>query len=126
MKNEGTSGRQILVVDDEPSVCRAIKMLLEVDGHQVCVAASGYAALDLFETRTFDLVLTDYSMPDMKGDEFAVLVKQKHPTQRIIMITAFGSELKASGKLNGVVDALIDKPFSLADLRAVTTRVLAG
>ena len=114
-----------MVVDDEPSVCRAIKMLLEVDGHVVCVAASGQAALDIFDKGSFDLVLTDYSMPDMKGDEFAIIVKQRRPAQRIIMITAFGSDLKASGKLNGVVDALIDKPFSFADLREATARVLA-
>ena len=114
------------MVDDEPSVCRAIKMLLEVDGHEVCIAAGGYEALDIFDTTSFDLVLTDYSMPDMKGDEFAANIKQRRPTQRIIMITAFGGELKASGKLNGLVEALIDKPFSLADLRAVTARVLAS
>jgi len=126
VNTHGNSGRRILVVDDEPSVCRAIKMLLEVDGHAVSIAAGGYEALDIFETATFDLVLTDYSMPDMKGDEFAANIKQRRPTQRIIMITAFGSELKASGKLNGLVEALIDKPFSLADLRAVTARVLAG
>jgi two-component system cell cycle response regulator CpdR len=124
VNNNGNSGRQILVVDDEPSVCRAIKMLLEVDGHEVSIAAGGYEALDIFDKATFDLVLTDYSMPDMKGDEFAAIIKQRRPTQRIIMITAFGSELKASGKLNGLVEALIDKPFSLADLRSVTARVL--
>ena len=100
-------------------------MLLEVDGHEVSIAAGGYEALDIFDKGNFDLVLTDYSMPDMKGDEFAAIIKQRRPTQRIIMITAFGSELKASGKLDGLVEALIDKPFSLADLRTVTARVLA-
>jgi CheY-like chemotaxis protein len=124
-KNVGKSGRRILVVDDEPSVCRAIKMLLEIDGHEVCVADGARAALDLFEAGTFDLVITDYSMPDMKGDEFSILIKERRPAQRILMITAFGGELKASGKLNGVVDALIDKPFSFTDLRAATARVLA-
>jgi len=101
-------------------------MLLEIDGHEVCVADGGHAALVMFDAGAFDLVLTDYSMPDMKGDEFAVLIKQRRPAQRIIMITAFGGDLKASGKLNGVVDELIDKPFSFSDLREVTTRVLAG
>jgi two-component system response regulator HydG len=124
--NQGKSGRRILVVDDEPSVCRAIKMLLEIDGHEVCIADGGDAALAIFDAGVFDLVFTDYSMPGMKGDEFAILIKQRRPDQRIIMITAFGGELKASGKLNGVVEALIDKPFSFSDLRDVTTRVLAG
>lgn len=113
------------MVDDEPSVCSAIKMLLEVDGHEVTVAASGQAALAIFNDHSYDLILTDYSMPNMKGDEFAIIIKQRQPAQRIIMITACGSELKASGKLNKVVDALIDKPFSLSDLREAIARVLA-
>lgn len=100
-------------------------MLLEVDGHHVCLADSGAAALAIFDGQNFDLVLTDYSMPDMKGDEFATIVKQRRPDQRIIMITAFGSELKASGKMKGVVEALIDKPFSFSDLRETIAQVLA-
>jgi two-component system, NtrC family, response regulator PilR len=116
---------RVLVVDDEPSVCRAIKMLLEVDGHEVAVAASGADALNMLALQSFDLVFTDYSMPDMKGDELCGLIKQRHPGQRIIMITAFGTELKASQKMNGLVDALIDKPFSFSDLREATARVLA-
>jgi len=79
VNNNGNSGRQILVVDDEPSVCRAIKMLLEVDGHEVSIAAGGYEALDIFDKSSFDLVLTDYSMPDMKGDEFAAIISSAVP-----------------------------------------------
>jgi CheY-like chemotaxis protein len=56
-------GRQILVVDDEPAVCEAIKMMLEHDGHKVQTANSGREALSLLEQDSFDLVTTDFSMP---------------------------------------------------------------
>ena len=124
MKEQGKDGHQILVVDDEPSVCRAIKMLLEFDGHEVQTADSGEAALGIFAPGRFDLVITDYSMKEMKGDQLAALIKQRHPAQPIIMATAFAHELKAAGTLNGDVDFILNKPFSQADLREAIARVL--
>jgi len=59
---------QILVVDDEPSVSRTIRMLLEYDGHEVQTVVSGEEALALMELRQFDLVITDYSLGGMQGD----------------------------------------------------------
>ena len=60
--------KKILVVDDEPMVCEAVKMLLEFDGHQVVTAVNGNEALALFDDGGFDVVITDYTMPGMKGD----------------------------------------------------------
>ena len=115
---------QILVVDDESAVCKAIKLLLEFDGHQVQTADSGEAALVLFEQCPFDLVITDYSMWGMKGDEFATQIKQRRPAQPIIMATAYAADFHASGKTAAGVDLVINKPFSLAELRAAIAKVM--
>jgi len=56
MKNQGNVGKSILLVDDEPSVSRAIKMLLEYDGYKVQTAESGEAALELYQREQFDLI----------------------------------------------------------------------
>ncbi len=61
--------RKILVVDDEPFVCDAIKMMLNFDGHTVATSNSGADALKRLETEKFDVVITDFSMLGMKGDE---------------------------------------------------------
>ena len=114
---------QILVVDDEPTVRDSIKMLLEHFGHTVQTADNGAAALALVEPGRFNLVITDYFMHGMKGDELAALIKAREPGLPIIMATAFVDELKASGKLNGNVDDLLIKPFSLTDLRDAIARV---
>ena len=63
--------KRILVVDDEAFVCEAVKMMLNFDGHQVQTAGSPKEALEAFEVGKFDLVITDYSMPAMKGDALA-------------------------------------------------------
>src|SRR5271169_4138476 len=113
----GSHGRKILVVDDEPAVCDAIKMMLEFDGHSVQTAGSGREALSLFDQGNFDLVITDYAMSEMRGDKLAMAIKQRRPDQPVVMITAHAEVFKASGNPLTGVDYLIDKPFLLSDLR---------
>jgi two-component system, NtrC family, response regulator GlrR len=108
---------QILVVDDEPAVCGAIKMMLEYDGHKVQTANNGKEALSLLEQGNFDLVTTDFFMTGMKGDALAAAIKERLPNQPVLMISANGAIAKSSGdKLPGV-DMVLSKPFLLEDLR---------
>jgi len=116
----------ILVVDDEPSVCKAMQMMLKHFGHEVQTAESGEAALTLLESAQFDLIITDYLMPDMKGDKLVALIKQRRPAQRIILATAYAEDFIAYGKPTGGVDHVLEKPFSLAKLQEAIARVLPG
>ena len=125
MQKFGNPKFRILVVDDEPTVCRSIKMLLEHDGHAVQTVDGGVAALALFEPGRFNLVITDYSMPDMKGDELAMLIRQREPDQAIIMASGLAGEQNDLGQLTVNVDAVLNKPFSLAELREAVALVLA-
>ncbi len=109
--------RRILVVDDEPFVCDAVKMMLNFDGHVVETANNGKEALALFEEGKFDLVITDFAMPSMKGDELAAAIKARAPKQPIVMITAYAEMLQSSGNPLTGVDFVISKPFLLENLR---------
>jgi CheY-like chemotaxis protein len=115
---------QILVVDDEAIVRRSIKMLLEHDGHKVWHAGCGEAALVEVAQRKFDLVITDFSMPGMHGDQLVTRIRQLIPTQSIIMITAFVEEYKVFGEVSGRVDVLLLKPFAFQELRDAIEQVL--
>ena len=126
MPTPGNQVRQILVVDDEPAVCDAIKMMLKFDGHEVQTADGSKAALSLLEQDKFDLIIMDYSMPGMKGDELAAVIKQRLPHQPIIMITAYAEMLKSSSNPLPGVDFILSKPFSLANLREAIAGVLPG
>jgi CheY-like chemotaxis protein len=120
----GKEAWQILVVDDEPAVCGAIKMMLEYDGHKVQTANNGREALSLLEQGKFDLVTTDFFMTGMKGDALAAAIKERLPNQPVLMISANGAIAKSSGdKLPGV-DLVISKPFSLEGLRKAIAKVL--
>ena len=115
---------RILVVDDEATVCKAIKMMLEFDGHKVEMAEDAASALAIIKQEKFDLIITDYSMGEIKGDRMAAQIKHLHPKQPIIMVTAFAEDFRKSGKPTVAVDAVVSKPFSLNELRAAIAQVM--
>lgn len=111
------------MVDDEPLVCDAVKMMLEFDNHLVETVGNGKDALALLETRKFDLVITDFQMPAMKGDELAATIKARDPKQPVVMITAYAEMLQASSIPLTGVDFMISKPFLLENLREAIAKV---
>jgi CheY-like chemotaxis protein len=118
--------RRVLVVDDEPFVVEAVKMMLTHDGHSVETAKSGREALSLFNRGGFDLVITDYAMPEMKGDELAARIKALAADVPIIMITAYSELLESLGTPLPHVGAVISKPFMMEDLRNAIAKAAAG
>jgi CheY-like chemotaxis protein len=125
MPEPSPAKKKILVVDDEPLVCEAIGMMLSFDGHEVVTAGSGREALALFERDTFDLVTTDYTMPEMKGDELARALKVRLPGQPVIMITAHAEMFKSDVVAMSGVDQLVSKPFKLSELRDAVQKATA-
>jgi len=122
MPTPGNQVWRILVVDDEPAVCDALKMMFQLDGHKVQTANGSKEALSFLEKGRFDLITVDYAMAGMKGDELAAIIKKRLPHQPIIMISAYAEMLQP---LPGV-DFIISKPFLLKDLREAIARVLPG
>jgi CheY-like chemotaxis protein len=117
--------RRILVVDDEPYVCDAVRMMLAFDGHQVETAGSGKSALALFAKGKYDLIITDYAMPAMKGDELAIAIKSMAPEQPVVLITAYAEMLKSAATPLTGVDHIVSKPFLLEDLRMAIEKATA-
>ena len=74
--------------------------------------------------RRFDIVITDFSMPGIQGDQLVARIRQMIPTQPIIMITAFVEDYKIFGSASGRVDALLNKPFAFQELREAIKLVL--
>lgn len=113
---------RILLADDDADVRATIRLVLEMDRHEVVEAEDGVAALELFNSGMFDLVVTDYVMPGMSGDLLAVEVKNKDASMPVIMITANADILPSP--LVGV-DLLISKPFQVKDLVASIRKIAA-
>ena len=109
-----------MVVDDDPSVGDAVKMLLKFDGHDVEAINNSREALARFKPGRFDLVFTDFTMPGMNGDQLAAAIKADAPGQPVVMITAYAGTMPRSSS----VDFIVGKPFRLEQLREAITRVM--
>jgi CheY-like chemotaxis protein len=107
-------GKCILLVDDDESARESIRLLLQIDRHHVVEAKSGQEALKLFHKNTMDLVIIDYFMPGMEGSKLAEHLKHAAPSMPILMVTAYVEKLV---DCHNPVDAVLPKPFGIADLR---------
>ena len=113
---------RILVVDDDPLMLELLERLLLADGHIVQSATNGGDGVVIFEKGKFDLVILDYEMPDVKGDELALMIKALAPDQPLIMLTGFPERLTTN--LLTDVDMIISKPFNPQELRAAVRKLL--
>jgi DNA-binding NtrC family response regulator len=115
---------RILVVDDEPKMTSLIYGHLEDAGHQVTTTVRPTEALTLLEQHSFDVVVTDLSMPEISG--MMVLEKAlEKPGTEVIMMTAFGTvETAVSAMKKGAADYLL-KPFSLDELSLTVKKLVA-
>jgi len=110
------NGRPIvLVVDDEPSVCTTVKILLKLRGFDVVTVESGAEALVIFgDGEEFRFVITDFSMPGMTGVELAAAIKAKAPRHPILLLTGYGEQFQSQPPLG--IDRILEKPISMVKL----------
>ncbi len=120
------SGLRVLVVDDDPLVRKAVSVHLKQEGCLVDTAENGREGLHKFQSGSFDVVMTDSTMPEMNGRQFAKEVKNLNPALPVIMLSGFGDALSfPDGKPEGV-DFVLRKPVSLARLRNTVSTAARG
>ena len=117
MNTPVNSKYRILVVDHDLDVNTTVALMLEFDGHEVQTVDTGEEALARLAKSHFDLIITEYWLPRMKGNELAALVKERWPDQPIIMATASNEEINSDDHPISGVDCLLNKPFSMLQLR---------
>lgn len=115
--SETARPRRVLVVDDDPMVREVLSTYLSEDGYEVELAVNGREGLAKFAAGSFDIVLTDRSMPEMEGDELAREVKKLKPHVPVILVTGFGDIMASTGEKPEGVDIVMNKPFTMAGLQ---------
>jgi two-component system, cell cycle response regulator len=91
-KTRPPSGRTILLVDDDSEYLEAMALLLEHEGHQVLRGLDGNQALRLLHQNPVDLLLLDYYMPGMTGEEVVARVREFNPYVQVILQTGYVAE----------------------------------
>jgi len=96
----------LLCIDDDQVVLECEKAFLEAFGYTVVTASCGSEGLELAALRSFDVVIVDYCMPGMSGQEFAIAMRQLRPLAPIIMLSGMAD---VSEQALRVVDAFVPK-----------------
>ena len=118
--------KEILIVDDEPSIVVPIQFLMEQQGYSVLVAENGEDALDVIYKYKPDLILLDIMLPRIDGYEVCEIVRlnPEYRDIKIIFLTAKGREVEIAQGLALGADAYITKPFSNTELVAKVKELL--
>jgi DNA-binding NtrC family response regulator len=116
----------VLIVDDEAAIRESLQTLLEIEGYDVELAASGEEGLQRVGERPFDLVLLDLALPDRNGLDLLAELRRQDSRLSVIMITAYGTVENAVKAMQAGAVNFVQKPWDneklLADVRATVAR----
>ena len=108
--------RKVLVVDDEPSVCEGIELVLAPAGFEVKKALKGEDAIKLIEREDFDVVLMDLIMPVMDGVEAFRRVREIDPRAKVLLCSGYSREERAEDLIAQGAVGFLEKPFDMSVL----------
>ncbi|MDH3713016.1 MAG: response regulator [Gammaproteobacteria bacterium] len=115
----------VLIVDDMDLARRYIRRVLQALGFEhFSEAANGRVAMEAMNRQQFDLIVTDYNMPEMDGCELVQSIRERDATIPILMVTSENDDSRLSAVEQAGVSAICDKPFAPAHVKALVQRVL--
>lgn len=115
----------VLVIDDDSSLLRALRLGLESGGHDVTTATNGEKGISETALKSPDVVVLDIGLPDMDGLVVAQRIRQWSDVP-IIVLSATGDEHRKIDALNWGANDYVTKPFSMGELEARIRAVLRG
>ena len=128
MNKPDTQAQQklIMVADDDQIVRMVLSEMLEQLGYEVVTATDGEEALDLFTKshNKIHLVILDYKMPKLSGEELFGELKKLSPGVKVLLSSGYNESDNIDGLLRDGLCGLLPKPFSLTQIRDVVARIL--
>ena len=119
---------RVLVVDDEPTLATMLKKMLEKLGYDVVFRTSGIEALEAYRhqpiEKSFDLVITDMTMPRFTGTDLALELCKLQPVVPIILMTGFSMKIDADKAKDFGIQGFLMKPVTLEELAKMVRTVL--
>jgi DNA-binding NtrC family response regulator len=118
--------RRIVIVDDDDCIREGMEMTLETAGHRVRSTNSGHEALRWLEDESCDLLIVDFSMPEMDGPDLYRRILARWPVSapRVLFVSGYGEIPRHENDPAVLAAPRLVKPFSLGDLIAAVTRAL--
>ncbi|MEE1922710.1 response regulator [Pseudomonas sp. 148P] len=114
----------VLVVDDEYVISDILAFALEDAGYQVEKAGNGEKALEVLNKTRVELLITDYMMPTMNGEELARTLREDPQFKTLPIILMSGAQGSIGRQNPGLFDEVLDKPFDPETLIAMVRRLM--
>jgi CheY-like chemotaxis protein len=114
---------RVLIIEDDPAVRDAVQALVDYFGYESGLAADGPSGLRRFEADSWDLVLTDLTLPGMSGWEVVDAIRRRTPTLPVILITGVDDSMVRTWACASHIRLLL-KPFGLDALQAALADAL--
>ncbi len=108
--------KSLLVIDDEPMILDAIKIIFEDMGYEVITTTVPADAIATAVARPFDLILTDIHMPVSNGAEIIEAIRAARPDARMLVITAYPNDPLVQRALDAGAIDIVRKPFEIAKI----------
>ena len=113
---------QILILDDEPIVCKRLKPAFEKMGYEVETFTKSMEAMERVQGKEFDIVITDLKMEGLDGMQFLTAVKEKSPKTEVIVITGFATMETAKESFQKGIFDFVAKPFKISEIKEVVMK----
>ena len=117
---------QILFVDDDRTILSLVEEYLTAFDYRITVIDNGLKALELIKGKEFDVVFSDFKMPDMDGIELLAMIKEYRPETEVIIVTGHGTMESAVQAMKIGSDDYIQKPFKLDILKIIIDKIFEG
>jgi DNA-binding NtrC family response regulator len=114
---------RILILDDEPIVCKRLKPAFQKAGYDVETFTDSASALSRVEQASFDIVITDLKMEGVDGMRFLTRVKELSPDTGVVVITGFATLDTAKESFRKGAFDFVAKPFKLSDILDTVRRI---
>lgn len=119
----GKRKTQILILDDEPIVCKRLRPAFQKAGYEVETFTDSASAMARIEQKRFDIVITDLKMEGTDGMELLARVKEIAPATNVIVITGFATTETAKESFRKGAFDFVAKPFKLSDILDTVRRL---
>lgn len=119
---------RILLVEDDDSVRAFVAKALQSVSHSIVETSDGEEGFQTYiEDRSgFDLVLSDIQMPDLDGIAMSKKVAERKPAQKILLMTGYANQRERAADIERIVLGVVQKPFTLAEIRSEVENALAA
>lgn len=115
---------KLLIVDDEPLIRESLYEIFRIEGYNVQMAHTAEHALGIMEKLEFDIVVTDFKLPEMSGLELLREIKDRHEKTEVILMTGYGSiETAVDAMKKGAYD-YITKPINDSEIKIIIDKII--